>query len=1260
MDVTPANDRSSASADPARSEGRKQVLERQLEWSLQQVQELSAELRQLQLQLRGQRDHHAGLEQERSRLTRQIVDAEKLVRSMEVGLEGMRRSRSMKLGYLLSSSLRAPKDLFRLPARLAKLLRDPNSNEPVPIPVEWYPTELRNELCRFYGTLDVQGARDVDREKRTKSRSIHHAFSPRGELPRDLSGVRIAAVMDQFTFSAYRECCAVTQLTPSNWHAEINEIQPHFLFLESAWDGKDGQWQRKVSGASEELTSLTAYCRSAGIPVIFWSKEDPVHFKAFLGAARLADVVFTTDIDCVKHYKTELGHDNVYLLPFAAQPKTHNPIESYQRKPGFCFAGSYYRRYPVRQLDFDALIEGVGRLGDVDIFDRNHGKDHPNYTFPEEYAKYIVGSLPFNQIDLAYKGYNFGININTVKHSQSMFARRVFDLLASNTITVSNYSRGLRLMFGDLVLCSDDPDQLEHRLRPFVENPSLRRKHRLAGLRKTLREHTYQHRVAYVWKKLYGTDLVATGRQVVVVAAVGSAQALARVLASFNRQTWQEKLLILTYQDGFRPASSPTGPRVHVFSEKQAASRLVGRLVEDGCVATFHPDDHYGPEYLTDLALAMSYTPVAAVGKIARYVLRDGVPVLADDGSQYRLAGPIPRRRGAVLCSAAGAVSVAEWVLHPDAALTEGPAFAIDEFSYCQGGAGLTCASAVDGVIDVDEGLPVTRLLELAEGIDADPIDTTGSERDESAGLPGLEASELLSRLGTCANPRVQARQEGNGLIVSSELPRGKHAYWYLQGPFPPESLGFTDIGKFQLVADQGDGLQLVFVYKDDQGEKISHSILSSALNVTVTLPDGTSSVEVGIKVTGPGEFRIRRLAFAHVPLPVEMMVTRGRHLVLAKNYPSYDDLYKHAFVHRRVLEYRKRGVDVDVFRIGADGLSFYEFDGVDVAYGQADHLRAMLKSGRYESVLVHFLDERMAAVLSEFIDRTRVFVWAHGAEIQSAGRREFDHQDDPSRQRAVALGDRRMRFWRGVFSEAHPNLHMIFVSRWFAQDVMQDVGLELPVGAYRIIHNFIDTELFSYHPKPAGQRRKILSIRPFESAKYANDLSVAAVLALRDKPFFEELEFRFVGDGRLFEETMAPLQALPNVTIERRFLQQSEIAALHREYGIFLTPTRMDAQGVSRDEAMSSGLVPISTRCTAIPEFVDSECGILVEPEDAQGIADAIEKLYCDPERFLRLSRQAAARVRSQSGFDTTIAREIQMFEGRDLPPADGTDSCP
>jgi glycosyltransferase involved in cell wall biosynthesis len=150
--------------------------------------------------------------------------------------------------------------------------------------------------------------------------------------------------------------------------------------------------------------------------------------------------------------------------------------------------------------------------------------------------------------------------------------------------------------------------------------------------------------------------------------------------------------------------------------------------------------------------------------------------------------------------------------------------------------------------------------------------------------------------------------------------------------------------------------------------------------------------------------------------------------------------------------------------------------------------------------------------------------------------------------------------------------------------------------------------------------------------------------MALAKRPFFQELEFRMIGDGKLFDETLAPLRQFDNVKIERRFLTQQEIAQLHKEYGVFLVPTRMDTQGVSRDEAMSSGLVPVTNAVAAVPEFVDGSCGILAPPEDAKGLADGIEALYQNPAYFETLSIGAANRVRRQSDIKLLISKELAL----------------
>ena len=110
--------------------------------------------------------------------------------------------------------------------------------------------------------------------------------------------------------------------------------------------------------------------------------------------------------------------------------------------------------------------------------------------------------------------------------------------------------------------------------------------------------------------------------------------------------------------------------------------------------------------------------------------------------------------------------------------------------------------------------------------------------------------------------------------------------------------------------------------------------------------------------------------------------------------------------------------------------------------------------------------------------------------------------------------------------------------------------------------------------------------------------------------------------------------------------MRQEEIAQLHKEYGIFIVPTRMDAQGVSRDEAMSSGLIPVTNAVTAIPEFVDDSCGILAPGEDYMAMADGIDELYHKPELFLQMSANAAARIRSQTSKEHTIDRELMLID--------------
>ena len=158
-------------------------------------------------------------------------------------------------------------------------------------------------------------------------------------------------------------------------------------------------------------------------------------------------------------------------------------------------------------------------------------------AFPWKYNPYILGNLPADQIDRAYKGYFYGVNLNSIQQSQSMFARRVFELLACNTVIIGNFSRGVKNYFGDLTICTDDETTEDMYFNRFCKDPVIRDKYRLLGLRKVLSEGLYQDRLGYITEKVFGINMKPALPKVTILAYAHSRQQAIRLEKMFQEQT---------------------------------------------------------------------------------------------------------------------------------------------------------------------------------------------------------------------------------------------------------------------------------------------------------------------------------------------------------------------------------------------------------------------------------------------------------------------------------------------------------------------------------------------------------------------------------------------------------------------------------------------------------------------------------------------------------------------------------------------------
>lgn len=370
----------------------------------------------------------------------------------------------------------------------------------------------------------------------------------------------------------------------------------------------------------------------------------------------------------------------------------------------------------------------------------------------------------------------------------------------------------------------------------------------------------------------------------------------------------------------------------------------------------------------------------------------------------------------------------------------------------------------------------------------------------------------------------------------------------------------------------------------------------------------------------------------------------RLRVAVVCPTYPMGSTNYGGEFIRARVTLYRRFGLEPTVIVANPDEevVNVATVDEVRVVRVDAEGLARELDIASPEAVFVHHMGPYVWPTLRTVAKKVPMVVWVHGFEARDwrelAG--NFDQGYVESRLKYLeTLNERRRATMDPVFAD--PNIGKVFVSQFMRGVAETFVGRE--AANARVIPNVVNEEVFPYKPRRPESRFRILWVRSFTKRNYANDQSRDAVLHLAAHPTFDRMQVTIVGDGEYFEESTAPLAHLPNVTIDQRFVDHRELARLHESHGIMLVPTRWDSQGLTCCEAMSSGLVPVTTRTTAVPEFVPDDAGMLCPPEDPRALADAILHLQAQPDIFLSMSRAAAKAARA-CHIDHTVRREAEL----------------
>lgn len=402
---------------------------------------------------------------------------------------------------------------------------------------------------------------------------------------------KIGMIADEFLYNSFKDTADVTFISSD---ANIEKMHFDFVIVATTWRGIDESWQGVASPKSRmraHLMLMLDELIERQIPLVFYSKEDPVNFHLFKDIATKCDYIYTTAEEMVQDYIEYTNNTNVGVLQFGVNPHYHNPIgtrteQAIKNKDGVIFAGSWTKKYPQRNKDLARIFDGLSSSGnDLTIFDRNLHLERERYLFPSKYIPYLTGPLSHDALMKVHKIFRWALNVNSVKYSETMFANRVFELQAFGNLIISNYSVGVNNQFPNVFMVNDESD-----VGPILNRhtESELREFQAKNIRNVMLENTTYHRINEI-ANFIGLTSNAT-QPVIGVVVRERTEALVDM---FKRQMNVKKIL-LTEQE------------------------LNDHIHELDFVTFFDERYVYEEYYLADLISAFYYTDVDFVQKVLK------------------------------------------------------------------------------------------------------------------------------------------------------------------------------------------------------------------------------------------------------------------------------------------------------------------------------------------------------------------------------------------------------------------------------------------------------------------------------------------------------------------------------------------------------------------------------------------------------------------------------------------------------------------
>ncbi len=290
--------------------------------------------------------------------------------------------------------------------------------------------------------------------------------------------------------------------------------------------------------------------------------------------------------------------------------------------------------------------------------------------------------------------------------------------------------------------------------------------------------------------------------------------------------------------------------------------------------------------------------------------------------------------------------------------------------------------------------------------------------------------------------------------------------------------------------------------------------------------------------------------------------------------------------------------------------------------------LPALLR--RLRPDLMHF------PCLSAHLSVTGVSAWAAAPFVVTV------HDFTPLHMPALLHGQPLNHWWYArQRAWARRAARLICVSRATCEEAVR--VLEVSSARCAVVYEGVDRALF--HPEP-GSRSGPPTIL-FVGGDYPNKNRGVALAAFAHLCRASALPHQLVLVGPDARTDAMLAEEFPGLDLSRvRRLQSvggEALAQLYRQADLFVFPSHDEGFGLPVLEAMASGTPVITSTVSSLPE-VAGEAALLVDPDDVDGLATAMEKVLCDRSLWETL-RQAGLRRAAQFTWQAAAERTARVY---------------